>query len=196
MEDREVFAREIVTNDEGKKSSRLYITEAAKKRWNPKNPRKFTPDIAIKIALLMRNGGFVESCAHVVGIHKDTLYDWLKTADKAQHFEGREPERDTEELRAFRREFWSAIGQAEADAAAGILRAGHSGTWQALAWYLERRHPDRWRQRNSVIPENADGTPYAPSSAAQTSEQMIREVAALQAALKSAETKPDGSSSS
>lgn len=40
-----------------------------------------------------------------------------------------------------------------------IRRAGESGTWQADAWYLERRYPDRFGRRQRV--EHA-GAPDAP----------------------------------
>ena len=48
-------------------------------------------------------------------------------------------------------QFLQAVKKAEADAevrnVALIQRAANDGTWQAAAWWLERRRPDRWALR-------------------------------------------------
>jgi len=40
-----------------------------------------------------------------------------------------------------------AEAQAEIDHLSVITRAAESGTWQAAAWWLERRAPERWGRR-------------------------------------------------
>ena len=51
------------------------------------------------------------------------------------------------------------IEQAEAvairDRLAVITKAADSGTWQAAAWFLERRYPEQWGRRTPK-PETSD----------------------------------------
>src|SRR5262245_8584979 len=50
--------------------------------------------------------------------------------------------------------FATAVENAEADAKgtyeAKIAQAADAGTWQAAAWWLERRHPDQYSRRDRV----------------------------------------------
>ena len=51
-------------------------------------------------------------------------------------------------------QFWRVIKKAEAEAEAAavlhIKKAANDGTWQAAAWYLERKHKDRWGKSEKV----------------------------------------------
>ena len=171
MADREVFAREIKvsTDHEGRerKYTELYITEAAKKRWSPFNPNGFTPDVALGIVQRARAGNYLEAIAGAVSVPRTTLIRWLALHEGTDCWEGKTLGEggllhDTKDLRATRREYYTAVGQVECDASAAILRLGHAGDERVLLEFLARRHPSRWRQRNSVIPENPDGTPLEP----------------------------------
>ena len=59
-------------------------------------------------------------------------------------------------------EFLEAVKKAEAEAEAlrvsRISKAGKEGNWQADAWYLERRYPDRWGKRVQEV-TGKDGGP-------------------------------------
>lgn len=154
MQDREVFAWEL-REKEGKVARVLYITEAAKRRWDPKNPTKFTPDIALEIVQYLMVAATKKDAAEAAGIGRNTLQNWLNRAvDKEQ---------STEELRAFA----SWVGRSRAmrriEALRRIQRAG-AEDWKAEAFVLERSDPDNWRQKNSSILENPDGSPVAPPS--------------------------------
>jgi hypothetical protein len=170
MQDREVFARDSKTV-EGKDGPRtvetLFITEAAKKRWSAFNPRGFTPAVALNAVLMARGGNYLEAVATSVSVPRTTLKRWLALDDNADHWEGKKEKdggliHDTEELRAFRKEFYTAEGQVECEATSSILRLGHAGDGRLLMQFLERRHPERWRQRTTSILENPDGTPVTP----------------------------------
>ncbi|MGD9644309.1 MAG: hypothetical protein AB7U73_01265 [Pirellulales bacterium] len=49
----------------------------------------------------------------------------------------------------FRADFLYAEFEGEINALATIKSAGASD-WRAMAWYLERRHPDRWARREHI----------------------------------------------
>lgn len=50
-----------------------------------------------------------------------------------------------------------ARAESEVRALSLIQNAGHSGQWQAAAWFLERSFPDRWGRRERVALEGHDG---------------------------------------
>jgi hypothetical protein len=190
QEDRLVFTREERTRE--KDGSRVVLKELvvgkrARDGWNKKNPKLFNPDTALRIIQYIGSGAFQELAAVAAGVCKATYYNWLKA--------GRDPNhpRSTDELRAWVQAMDEAAARAEARAVQGILQAG-TQSWQAYAWYLERKYPERWRQRNSIIPEKPDGTEYTGGAIRpKSSEELIREVASMQAALKATETGKDAS---
>ena len=80
----------------------------------------------------MSIGNTRTAAAAYAGIHRDTLYAWL----------------------ARRPMFAQAVEKAEADAevraTATVLKAAQKGTWQAAAWWLERRRPADYGRRGRL----------------------------------------------
>src|SRR5208283_5869700 len=111
QEDRQVFERDAQTKV-------LAATPEARRHWSDKNPKKFTPDVAVKIIQYVGMGAFVEMAAVCAGISKVTYYQWCKAGEDPAH------PRSTEELRAWKRELDGAAAMCEARAVAGILAAG------------------------------------------------------------------------
>ena len=139
MEDRPVFEREQAGPEKGK----IVVSAQARKHWSDKNPRKFGPELAMKVVKFVSAGCFIETAAGAAGLSKNTLYEWMKLG------ENRKDPRSTEELRAWKKLLDEAAATAEARAVSGIQEAGAGGAWQAYAWFLERKYPDRWRARTS-----------------------------------------------
>jgi hypothetical protein len=71
-----------------------------------------------------------DAAAHA-GIHHDTFYDWLGNPTFSDAIEKAEAEAKIR-----------AVGQ--------IVRAAQGGTWQAAAWWLERRYPKQFGRRDQV----------------------------------------------
>ena len=46
-----------------------------------------------------------------------------------------------------------------------IVQAAQNGRWQAAAWWLERKHPERWAQHTKIKAElsGPDGAPITIS---------------------------------
>lgn len=94
-------------------------------------PTKRTPEREEIILKALRLGNTRTTAAAYAEVHRDTLYEWL--ADPA---------------------FSDAVQKAEADAEARfvgqIVKAAHDGTWQAAAWWLERRNSHAWGKRIDI----------------------------------------------
>ncbi len=102
--------------------------------------RKFSPEIGEKIVNFLRAGAFIETAAAAAGITKKTFYTWLKRGARAE----------TGQLRQFSDDVAAAQATFEVMASAGIAGVAQEGNWQAWAWLLERKFPQRWGKRLEV----------------------------------------------
>lgn len=110
-------------------------------------PTKLTQEVSDRLVRLIRAGNFATVASAACGICRDTFQRWLRRGAKEESGIYRDLVIALDEA--------SAI--AEARNVAIIMKAAES-QWQAAAWYLERRAPDRWgRASASAVqarPEN------------------------------------------
>ena len=103
-------------------------------------PTKLTPALQQKICEAVRAGNYLQTAAAFAGVHKTTLHRWLRFG--------------AEEQRGQYHEFAQAVEKAQADSEARdvalIAKAAGEGVWQAAAWRLERKFPDRWGRRDRI----------------------------------------------
>lgn len=102
------------------------------------------PNICDDIIKAVRMGNYLETAAAYAGITKETLFAWLRRGAK----EDKGPFKD----------FSDSItkGLAEAEMLdLGRIQEASKTNWQAAAWKLERRNPNRWgrKDRTPVTPE-------------------------------------------
>lgn len=125
-------------------------------------PTKLTEDLSARIVQYIRTGQYVETACAAVGLNKDTYYAWLRRA--AAYREERRlgaRKRQGEEIYLL---FSDAVerGLAEAEMRdVNIIGAASASQWQAAAWRLERRHPQRWGRVERVQLSGPDGAPIA-----------------------------------
>jgi transposase len=103
-------------------------------------PTKLDADTSDRICSAIRGGNYIETAAAVAGIHRDTLYTWLK--------------RGRTEEDGIHRDFVLAVDEALANAEKNALRTIEDASdehWQAAAWRLERRFPERWGRKRLEI---------------------------------------------
>lgn len=106
-------------------------------------PSKINERIVNEITTLIRAGNYVETAAAAVGISKNTLYLWLRKGAKSGP--------GTLE-RKFRDDVLVALATSEV-LDLNTVREASKKEWQAAAWRLERRFPDRWRRRDGMTVE-------------------------------------------
>ena len=96
-------------------------------------PSKYRPDTVAAIIAAVEGGATYRHAAASVGVSERTLHDW----------QVRHPH------------FSQALKTAEASACMAaigtIRRAAEAGTWQAAAWYLERRYPAEYGRRAVTV---------------------------------------------
>jgi len=106
-------------------------------------PSKLTPELQAEIVKLLSEGNFVETVCDYVGLSKNTFYDWVRRGERGW-------QSDIEPVNFV--EFSDAIKKAMAEVEKSTLIELRAGplNWQAKAWWLERRHPDKWGNRQKV----------------------------------------------
>ena len=120
-------------------------------------PTKLDDLVEKRILDVVREGNSYENAARVAGLSASTLHDWRARGKRGE-------DRYSEFLVRLEK----ARGEAEAASVAIVRTAATGGTWQAAAWWLERREPARWAKR--------DGGDQSASSERPMSEQPTEEV--------------------
>ncbi len=97
-------------------------------------PPTLTPELIDTILKFVASGSYFETAATAAGVPRPTFYYWLKQSNnpKANPI-----------YKEFRIKLEKAAAEAELKDILRIAQASQS-QWQAAAWRLERRYPDRW----------------------------------------------------
>jgi AcrR family transcriptional regulator len=159
----------------------------------PGRPTKLNADLTEIIVSNVLEGVYMETAAQLAGINKTTLYRWLRKADDLEaaaleHVDEAKPK--THDLYQHidpadwvYLDFRHAMKSAEAYSEAELLRKAASGKpgWQAQMTVLERRHPTRWRRRDSV--EHSGGVDVRPVTHQPPAEKRDELIGTLRAAV-------------
>lgn len=101
---------------------------------------KFNPETCHKIIQALEAGNYRKTAAALAGVSERTFYSWIKKAES--HKTGKYVQ------------FLQSVKKAEEKAKAyhlqQIRKASENGSWQASAWYLERKHPQEWGRRQQI----------------------------------------------
>ena len=117
----------------------MVIEKKGKKKTG--RPIKLTATMQSELVELIKAGNYIEVACPLAGIHKSTYYDWMKKARSSKR---------ANKYTAFSDTIKKAHAFSEARDVALIARAGEK-YWQAAAWRLERKYPERWgRQKLEV----------------------------------------------
>lgn len=99
-------------------------------------PSKLTPEVHQKIVELVRAANTVEVAAETAGISQPTFYGWMAR--------GKQGGRGNAAYARFREDVEQARIEAESLLVLRVQKAAAKGSWNAAAWLLERRWPERW----------------------------------------------------
>ncbi len=115
-------------------------------------PTKLTPELQKQICDFLTAGNFVETVCDYVGVCKFTFYEWIKRGERGWQID----------IDGGYVEFSNAVKKAMSQVEMTTVHDLRKGpmNWQAKAWWLERRHPDKWgnRGKNTNVNVNVDMT--------------------------------------
>lgn len=97
---------------------------------------KLTPEITEIVCSYIEKGNSYDTSAQAVGICRQTLYNWMERGEKG------EPDF---------LQFLQSIKKARAKAEmrhVEVIEDAMDKSWQAAAWWLERRNRDKWGQHS------------------------------------------------
>ncbi len=118
-------------------------------------PLKITSEIQAKIVDAIKAGNYIETAAAYAGIHKSTLYDWLKRGEREKQRVAGTKKKIAKKEEAFVI-FSDAVEKALADAEVRdvmLIAKAAQVDWKAAAWRLERKFPDKWGRKDRVDAE-------------------------------------------
>ena len=117
-------------------------------------PTKLNFDTHNKIITAIRAGNYIETAAAYAGINKSTLYEWLKRGEREKQRVAKNPRYRIRKSEKPYVEFSNAVEKALAEAEirdVAIIAKAAEEQWQAAAWRLERKFPDRWGRKKFDI---------------------------------------------
>lgn len=135
---------------------------------------KLTVQLIDAIAQAIRKGTYVETAVALTGISKQSFYRWLRDA------EGENPNELCLKLSDAVKKAMAESEQRDLDV---IDRAAQEGVWQAAAWRLERKHPDRWGRQSKVQLEHSGpgGGPIELEARVENLKQILSDPEAINA---------------
>ncbi len=95
---------------------------------------------------LIGAGNTIQTIFGALGISKQTWYNWLNKGEKAKS--------------GIYRELWEEVQKAESRAETRyvtIIAQAAEENWQAAAWMLERKYPERWGKKDRFAFEGDEG---------------------------------------
>jgi len=109
-------------------------------------PTKYNADPHETIVSAVRSGNSQTNAFRLAGISPDTGYEWMKF--------GREREEEYPHFARLVADVEQALAEYEASRVSLITTAADTGSWQAAAWWLERRNSETWGRHDKVKVEN------------------------------------------
>ena len=116
-------------------------------------PTKISKSLIDEFARVVKAGNYIETAAAYVGISKNTVYDWLRRGAREKERLEKNPRAKPKKSEAPFVEFSDAVEKALAAAEIRdvmIIGKAAETQWQAAAWRLERKFPERWGRKERL----------------------------------------------
>jgi transposase-like protein len=125
-------------------------------------PDKLTPKMKEDLLKMIVTGNYIETAAAFVGIAQQTLREWIRRGEREAHRLISDPDAMPIKSEEKYLDITQAIKQAQAESEVrDVVLIGRAAQdqWQAAAWRLERRYPDRWGKKERHELTGANGGP-------------------------------------
>jgi hypothetical protein len=123
-------------------------------------PTELTPELADRIAQLIRAGNWPETAAVAAGGSQRSYYRWMARGQKAEEQDQRGRRVRVAEEPFW--QFWQQVKRAERESeaiAVGYLMKSMPHTPTAVTTFLERRFPQRWTRTERTELTGSGGGP-------------------------------------
>jgi hypothetical protein len=121
-----------------------------------------TPKLREDLLKMIVAGNYIETAAAYVGIAQQTLREWMRRGEREAQRLYSDPDARPIKSEGKYLEISQAIRQAQAESEVrDVVLIGRAAQeqWQAAAWRLERRYPDRWGKKERHEVTGANGGP-------------------------------------
>ncbi len=144
-------------------------------------PSTLTPEVHDRIVEALRSGCYLETAAAYAGVPRATFYEWLRRGRAG----------DGDRFVRLADAIEKALADAELRDLLTIARASES-QWQASAWRLERRYPEKYGRRQVLQHEGPQGGPI-PVEVEGAADRLVARLAAVIAGTGEAASSPGDS---
>lgn len=120
-------------------------------------PITLTPRVQGEVCAALQRGAYLDTALSLAGVARRTGREWLRRGREAVATLEADPSAPLTDADKACMSFLHAVKKATAtaeDHALTQLQAAEA--WQARAWFLERRHPERWAKREYVQEQVTD----------------------------------------
>lgn len=107
-------------------------------------PPEITDELTEKICKAIVAGCYAETACQLEGISKSTFYKWCKRGN------AKNPKKSDQIYIRFVNAVQKALAQSETRDILVLDKAAQQGNWNAAAWRLQRKHPQRWGSKDSL----------------------------------------------
>lgn len=121
---------------------------------NMARPTKLNSITHDKIVKAIQAGNYIETAAAYAGISKNTLYEWLRRGQREKDRVAKNPRFKIKKAEELFVKFADAVEKALAEAEMRdvvIIGKAAEEQWQAAAWRLERKFPEKWGRQKIDI---------------------------------------------
>lgn len=116
----------------------------------------------------IKEGNYIETASAYAGIDKSTLYDWLKRGEREKQRiksdNSAKIKKDEAKFVQFSNAVQKALAESEMRDVSVIGKAAEN-QWQAAAWRLERKFPEKWGRKFEQKIEHSGNIDIAAQSA-------------------------------
>lgn len=124
-------------------------------------PSDLTPAVQERICNFLRGGSYVETAALAAGVSKRALYEWLSRGGDAKlDDDGNAVDPKMQRYVDFVVAVDQALAESEIRDIERIDKAADT-TWQAAAWKLERKWPEKYGVKQRIEHTGAGGGPIS-----------------------------------
>lgn len=102
-------------------------------------PTILNQELTNELVKYIRTGNYIETACAIVGVAKQSVYNWMKQGRRGESLETAE----------FLDAIEKALAESEARDVVLIGKAAEKN-WCAAAWRLERKNPERWGRKDRL----------------------------------------------